>query len=382
MSHFVIGKRTSSDLENLFFPFLLSFVLLLILGILFLMDVSAPQGLQFFGDRFYFVKQQLFSLVIGTVLLVLFSLIDYRIFSKLSVLIFFLSLLLLVLLLVPGLGQKFLGARRWLYIGSFGFQPSEVVKFSLVVYFASLIEKKKPLLSFLIPLSFVAFLIMLQPDLGTTLVIVAIGFAMIFVSGVSLRHFLLIGILFFLLVLVAIFTSSYRRDRFLSFLNQIEDPLGKTYHVNQIIISLGLGGWFGRGIGNSQQKYLFLPEAATDSIFAVIAEEIGFLGSTFLILLFVYFLYSGLRIALKVSDTFGKMLVFGFLVWVASQTFLNIGAVTAVLPLTGIPLPFFSYGGSSLISLMAAIGVVINVFFVSQRRFSFVKKVNLLKRRR
>ncbi len=376
-----LDNRRRLNSENLFLPFFLSFVLLLLLGIIFLMDVSAPQGFQFFGDRFYFLKQQLLSLGVGFIVFFFFFLINYRMLSRVSVFIFFFSVILLVLLLIPGFGQKFLGARRWLYIGSFGFQPSEIVKFSLVVYFASLVEKKKTLLSFLIPLFITAFLIMLQPDLGTTLVVVAIGFAMIFVSGVPIRYFLGIGLLSFLLAMIAIFTSSYRRDRLLSFLNQIEDPLGKTYHINQIIISLGLGGFWGRGFGNSQQKYLFLPEAATDSIFAVIAEEIGFLGSTFLIFLFIYFFYSGFRIALRVSDVFGKMLVFGFLVWMASQTFLNLGAMTAVLPLTGVPLPFFSYGGTSLISLMAAVGVIVNVCLRSQGRLYLFRRSRFVRRR-
>lgn len=380
MPHILIKKRISGS-KSLLFSFLLSFVLILFLGLLFLLDVSAPQGLQFFDDRFYFLKKQLFSLMLGLFVFIFFSLLNYRYLSKFSVPILFFSILLLIFLLIPGLGQRFLGAKRWLYIGSFGFQPSEIVKFSLVVYFASLIEKRKSMLSFLVPLFFISFLIMMQPDLGTTLVIATIGFAMIFVSGVSLHYFLSLGVFSIFLALIAIFASDYRRDRFLSFLNQIEDPLGKTYHINQIIISLGLGGFWGRGLGNSRQKYLFLPEAATDSIFAVIAEEIGFFGSSLLILLFVYFLYSGLRIALSTRDVFGRTLVFGFLVWIASQAFLNLGAMTAVLPLTGIPLPFFSYGGSSLISLMAAVGVIISVFINSGRDYSAFNRGRYLRRR-
>lgn len=365
--------------ESLFFPFILSFVLLVFLGIIFLTDVSAPQGLRFFGDRFYFLKQQLLSLGIGAALLVLFSLINYRVLLRLSVFIFLFSLVFLVLLLIPGLGQEFLGARRWLFIGSFGFQPSEFVKFALVIYLSSLIEKRKPVLAFLIPLLFVSLLIMLQPDLGTTLVIVAIGLAMIFISGVPLRYFVGTLLISFIMALGAIFTSSYRRDRLFSFLNQIEDPLGKTYHINQIIISLGLGGLWGVGIGNSRQKYLFLPEAATDSIFAVIAEEIGFFGSLVLIFLFAYFFYRGFRIALRVPDNFGKSLVFGFLSWMAIQAFLNLASMTALLPLTGIPLPFFSYGGSSLISLMMAVGVIINVSRSIQGK-TLVMRRNFLRR--
>lgn len=365
--------------ESLFFPFILSFVLLVFLGIIFLTDVSAPQGLRFFGDRFYFLKQQLLSLGIGAALLVLFSLINYRVLLRLSVFIFLFSLVFLVLLLIPGLGQEFLGARRWLFIGSFGFQPSEFVKFALVIYLSSLIEKRKPVLAFLIPLLFVSLLIMLQPDLGTTLVIVAIGLAMIFISGVPLRYFVGTLLISFIMALGAIFTSSYRRDRLFSFLNQIEDPLGKTYHINQIIISLGLGGLWGVGIGNSRQKYLFLPEAATDSIFAVIAEEIGFFGSLVLIFLFAYFFYRGFRIALRAPDNFGKSLVFGFLSWMAIQAFLNLASMTALLPLTGIPLPFFSYGGSSLISLMMAVGVIINVSRSIQGK-TLVMRRNFLRR--
>ncbi len=177
--------------------------------------------------------------------------------------------------------------------------------------------------------------------------------------------------------------SSYRRDRFFSFLNQIEDPLGKTYHINQIIISLGLGGVWGLGVGNSRQKYLFLPEAATDSIFAVIAEEVGFVGSLVLILLFFYFFYLGYKIALRTNDPFGKALVFGFLIWIGSQTFINLSSIVALLPITGIPLPFFSYGGSSLISLMMAVALVIKISLNPGRKqlFSREKVLNIKWRR-
>jgi cell division protein FtsW len=183
----------------------------------------------------------------------------------------------------------------------------------------------------------------------------------IFVSGVSfLNIFLLVFSSSFLGFLLILF-SDYRRARLMTFLKQTSDPLGKDYHISQVLISLGLGGLWGVGLGESKQKYLFLPEAATDSIFAVIAEEVGFVGSLFFISLFVYLVYRGLRIALLARDDFSKMAVVGFVVWVGSQVILNLGSMTALTPLTGVPLPFISYGGSSLLTLLVSAGIILNI---------------------
>jgi cell division protein FtsW len=230
-----------------------------------------------------------------------------------------------------------------------------------VLYFAKLAESKKGFFAYILPLFIVCFLIMLQPDLGTTLVVAAIGMAQIFVAGVSAVKFLGLLILSSFLGFALIWFSDYRRDRLLTFLKQVTDPLGKSYHISQILISLGLGGFWGVGLGESRQKYLFLPETATDSIFAIIAEEIGFVGSVVLISLFIYLIYRGFKIAVLSSDIFAKMTAFGFTVWIASQAFLNLASMTSLTPLTGIPLPFISYGGSSLIMILMSAGIVLNI---------------------
>ncbi|BCX14826.1 MAG: stage V sporulation protein E [Patescibacteria group bacterium] len=354
----MVIKRIKNNFD---WQFLVIVLILTFLGLVFIADASAPQALKFFGDRFYFVKQQVVWALFGFVFLLLFSNINYKIWSKLSVFIFAFSIFLLILVITPWFGFKALGASRRIVLGSFGFQPSELVKFSLVLYFAKLAESRKGFFAYILPLFIVCFLIMLQPDLGTTLVVAAIGTAQIFVAGVSAVKFLGLLILSSFLGFALIWFSDYRRDRLLTFLKQVTDPLGKSYHISQILISLGLGGFWGVGLGESRQKYLFLPEAATDSIFAIIAEEIGFVGSVVLIGLFLYLIYRGFKIAVLSSDIFAKMTAFGFTVWIASQAFLNLASMTSLTPLTGIPLPFISYGGSSLIMILMSAGIVLNI---------------------
>jgi len=370
--------RTGADWQ---FAFLV--LSLTLLGLLFIADASAPQALKFFNNRFYFARQQLVWSLVGIVLFVLFSKINYKFWFRYASVIFFLSVLALILVIVPAFGLKALGARRWLNFGSFSFQPSELIKFALVLYFARLSELKKGLLSFAIPLVLVSFLIMLEPDLGTTLVVAAIGIFQIFISGVNVFYFFILVLTSLFFGVVLIISSDYRRARLMTFLEQTADPLGHGYHITQVLISLGLGGLFGVGLGESKQKYLFLPEAATDSIFAVIAEEVGFLGSLVLIFLFVYLIYRGFKIAILSPDTFSKVTTFGFVVWIGVQVLLNLGSMTALTPLTGIPLPFISYGGSSLVMLLASTGIILNISRHRQERsvLKRFKKRSVLKRR-
>jgi cell division protein FtsW len=357
----MISSSARKVKTNFDWQFALLILILTFLGIVFIADASAPQAIRHFDDRFYFLKQQAVWAGIGIFLFFVISKINYRFWFYISPYLFALSLFFLVLVIIPQFGSKALGARRWLDFGPFGFQPSEFVKFALILYFSRLAELKKGIFSFAIPLFLVAFLIMLQPDLGTTLLIISIGIVQIFVSGVSfLNIFLLVFSSSFLGFLLILF-SDYRRARLMTFLKQTSDPLGKDYHISQVLISLGLGGLWGVGLGESKQKYLFLPEAATDSIFAVIAEEVGFVGSLFFISLFVYLVYRGLRIALLARDDFSKMAVVGFVVWVGSQVILNLGSMTALTPLTGVPLPFISYGGSSLLTLLVSAGIILNI---------------------
>lgn len=358
-------KTHKPEIDKTLFYLILSLV---VIGLVFVADISAPQALNFFDDKFHFIKQQVVWATIGVLAMIIISNIHYSFWKKLAVPIFFTTVILLVAVLIPGISLKALGARRWISVGSINFQPSEVVKLALALYLAKVADSKitKPL-AFFIPLAIVCGLIMLQPDLGTTLVVGFIGITQIFVSGVPIVYFL--GSLFagILGVIVLIISSPYRRDRLMTFLQVGADPLGKEYHIRQILLALGSGGLFGLGIGQSKQKYLFLPEASTDSIFAAIAEEIGFVGSIALIVLFAVFIYRAFKISEKAPDLFSKILALGITAWIGGQMILNISAMTALTPLTGIPLPFFSYGGTSLSMILASCGILLNISRYGER---------------
>lgn len=353
-----IEHTTPSPFDRTFFYLILSMVTV---GLVFVADISAPQALNTFGDKFYFFKQQIVWAIAGIAAMLVVSKIHYNFWKKLAVPLFFLSVFFLLLVLIPGVSLKALGARRWISIGFVNFQPSEVVKLTLALYLAKVSESSKKPLAYFIPLVLVTGLVMLQPDLGTTLVIGLIGVTQIFVSGVPIIYFLgslLVGILG---VVILILASPYRRDRLMTFLSVTSDPLGKAYHIRQILLALGSGGLFGVGIGQSRQKYLFLPEAATDSIFAAISEEIGFIGSLVLISIFAFFVIKAFRIASNAPDQFSKILAVGITAWIGGQAILNISSMTALTPLTGIPLPFFSYGGTNLMMILAACGILLNI---------------------
>ena len=336
-------------------------VLLVIIGLIAVLDASAPQSLNVFGDKFHLFKNQLVWSFVGFVSLLISSKINYKFWQKLATPLFFFVLVSLILVLIPGIGAKFLGARRWISIGPVFFQPSEFAKFGLILYLAKFMSKKEASILYFLPLIMVSFLIMLEPDLGTTMIIVLSGAIQIFASQINLLHFGGLGILGFLGVLGLIYISPYRRDRLLTFLEQSSDPLGKSYHIRQILLGLGSGGLFGVGLGASRQKFLFLPEASTDSIFAVIAEEVGFIGAFFLIILLGFFVVRALRISKYAPDNFSRFLALGIGSWIGIQVILNIASMTALVPLTGIPLPFISYGGSSLIMIMFATGILLNI---------------------
>lgn len=336
-------------------------LLLLSLGLIAVADASAPQAVNVFSDKYYFVKQQLIWVAIGIFLLLLVSRINYSFWERLATPLFWVSVFLLVLVLVPGLGITALGAQRRIELGFLSFQPSELTKLTLAIYLAAVASKGKGTMAFILPLGVLGLLIMLQPDLGTTMVTLGIGMAQILYSGVNFLHILGFGALGAVATMVLILTSSYRRDRFLTFLQQSQDPLGRDYHIRQILLALGSGGIIGAGLGRSRQKYLFLPEAATDSIFAIIAEEVGFVGSLVLIFIFAAFVYRGIKIAKGAPDKFSQVLALGITAWIGGQAILNIAAMVALVPLTGIPLPFFSYGGSSLIMILISCGILLNI---------------------
>ncbi|MFC1624983.1 putative lipid II flippase FtsW [Patescibacteria group bacterium] len=353
----LLSKQKKSIDKNFFYITLI----LTVLGLIAVADASAPQALNVFSDKFYFLKQQAGWAFLGIIAMLVSSQINYKLWQKLAIPAFGLSIMFLIAVLIPGVGSKFLGARRWIYIGSISIQPAEFLKLSLAIYFAKVAEKEMQALSYFIPLLIVGILIMLQPDLGTTLVVLLIGMSQIFVSGINFLHFLGASLIGILGSAVLILTSSYRKARLLTFLQQSQDPLGRDYHIRQILLALGSGGIFGVGLGQSRQKFLFLPEAATDSIFAVIAEEIGFFGAIIVIFLFLFYILNAFKIAKNAPDIFSQVLSVGIVAWVSSQVIFNIGSNVALVPLTGIPLPFFSYGGSALTMLLFANGILLNI---------------------
>ncbi len=334
---------------------------LVFLGLVAVADASAPQALANFNDKYFFFKSQAVWAAIGLVTFFIVSKVKFSFWEKVATPFFFFSIALLVIVLIPGFSYAALGARRWISIGPVNFQPTEIIKLSLAIYFAKLAKNEKSAMSYFLPLLVIVGLIMLQPDLGTALSISVIGLSQIFVSGVSLLNFFIAGVVGIVGVLGLILVSPYRRDRLRTFLEVTSDPLGKGYHIRQILLALGSGGFFGVGIGASRQKYLFLPEAATDSIFAIIAEELGLVGAVVIIGLFAYFLYRGFVIAKNSHDRFAQVLGIGLTAWIGGQAFLNIASMVALVPLTGIPLPFFSYGGSSLVMVLTACGILLNI---------------------
>ncbi|OGM88699.1 cell division protein FtsW [Candidatus Woesebacteria bacterium RIFOXYD1_FULL_41_28] len=336
-------------------------IALVIIGIIAVADVSAPQSLNNYGNKFYLLKEQAISAVIGVGVFFVVSRIKYTFWQKLATPLFFVTIGLLILVLMQRFGLSALGARRWISIGPINFQPSEIVKFAICIYFAKVAASNKSPLSYFIPLALVAGLIMLQPDLGTTLVVLVIGFSQIFVADVNLLYVLGSAGVGVVATTLLILFSPYRKARLMTFLESTGDPLGQSYHIRQILLALGSGGIFGVGFGASRQKYLFLPEASTDSIFAVIAEELGLLGALAIIFLFTFFIIRGLKIAKNAPDRFSSVLAVGISAWIGGQAFLNIGSMVSLVPLTGIPLPFISFGGSSLVMILAACGILLNI---------------------
>lgn len=330
-------------------------------GLLMVYNASIVEAFALFSDKYYFLKQQALWLAAGTVVLLLAAYVPLGLIKKLSPLLLVTTLILLVLVLVPGLGTRSLGARRWLALGEFQLQPTELAKLSLLIYLAAWLENQRPLLHFLAILGVFLGLIMLQPDLGTALVLIIGAVLVFYVSGASLFSLLILGVLGGAAGLGLIFSSAYRKERLLTFLNPLRDPLGSSYHIRQALIAVGSGGFWGLGLGESRQKYQFLPQVTTDSIFAVIAEETGFIGAGLLILILLLIIWRGMGIARLAPDRFSALLAAGITSWLAMQIFINLGAMLAILPLTGVPLQFISYGGSSLVVSLAGVGILLNI---------------------
>lgn len=349
---------------------LLCVIALTLFGFIMVASASVVVAERFSEDAFFFFRHQL--LYGGSVGLVAFLTgigVPYRVWRRVALPGLLMSLALLVLVFIPGLQVASGGASRWIGIGPVTVQPSEVAKLAFIIYLAALIEAKgediqsfrKSVLPFLLIIGVMGTLLMLQPDMGTLFSILLIAAAMVFSGGFRLRHLAALGLggvaLFALLINVA----SYRLNRIIVYLHPELDPQGIGYQINQALLAVGTGGWWGLGFGRSRQKYRYLPEPAGDSIFAIIAEELGLVRTSLLVALFGLIAWRGYVIARRAPDVFGRLLAVGVTSWIVSQAFINMGSILGVTPLTGIPLPFISYGGSALVSMLFAVGILLNI---------------------
>jgi len=342
---------------------LLAVIFLTLFGLFMIYNASSYVAFRDFGDKYSYVKNQFYWVILGFGILGIVSFFDYRKYYNLALPILLASIFLLFLVFIPGLSIEALGAKRWINFGFFVLQPSEVVKLALTIYLAAWFSTKEKgrFLAFLLLIGLVLGLVMLQPDMGTAIIILGLSVIIYFLSGGSVLHILALAPVVGLGGIALILFEPYRLARLMTFLNPDQNIQGSSYHLRQILIALGSGGVFGVGLGNSLQKYSYLPEATTDSIFAIMAEEIGFIGVLVFLAIVLFIIYRGFYIALRAKDTFGKLLAGGITSFIAIQTLVNLGAQTALLPLTGVPLPFISYGGSALTINLISIGILMNI---------------------
>jgi cell division protein FtsW len=342
---------------------------LLSIGIVMVFSASSVSARAVFGDTYYFLKRQLVWAGCGIIAMIITMQIDYNNWKKLSLPAFILTLLLLAAVLMPGLGVAIRGSRRWISIGFISFQPSEIAKITTVLFMANFLSERigkihkfsSGLLAPLIVTGIVFGLIVLEPDFGTAGTILVVSVLMLFAAGTRILHLSSLVALGVPAVYAMSRAAPYRAERFLAFLHPWDDPLGSGFHIIQSLLALGSGGLFGVGLGRSRQKFLYLPMQHTDFIFAIIGEELGFVGAASVLVLYFLFAWRGLRITIATPDTFGKLLAIGITTMIIFQAIINIGVVSGALPITGITLPLVSSGGSSLVTTLAAIGVLLNI---------------------
>lgn len=342
---------------------------LLLIGLAMVLSASSVSAFDRFGSSFLFFNRQVAYAAAGVALGALTARMRYRAWERLCGPVLLGAVLLLVLVLHPAAGTVAGGSSRWLAVGPITVQPSEFAKLAVVAFVAAVLARRwrrihevRSLAMPIIPVvGLVCTLILLQPDLGTAVIIGGTAFAMMFVAGARLKHLALGGGTTLALGFAAIYAEGYRWARLMSFGNPAADPQGNGYQALQSFIGLGSGGLFGVGLGASRQKWLTLPNAHTDFIYSIIGEELGLIGALLVLTLFGLFVYSGIRIALRAPDRLGQLLAAGITAWIGLQAVVNLGAVTGLLPITGVPMPFVSFGGSSLVVSLAAVGVLVSV---------------------
>ena len=349
---------------------LLIFVIMLaIFGVVMIYSASFVWAEYKFDDPYKFVKMQSIFLIAGIIIMFILSKIDYHVYYKYANIILLVCAILLILVLIPGIGSIRNGSRSWFGIGSLGIQPSEFAKIGLIIYVAKYLTNNNRIMNSIIKgvfpilgiIGFFFILIMLEPDFGTAMVITITLIVLIFVSGVKISFFVKVGFAGILGIIGIIVAAPYRVKRIISFLNPWSDPLGSGYQIIQSLYAIGPGGLLGQGFLKSRQKYFYLPEPQTDFIFSIISEELGFLGIVIVSIMFIFIFYQGISISLKCKDLFGKYLSFGLIFGLIIQSILNLMVVVGLIPVTGVTLPFLSYGGSSLLVSLASIGILLNI---------------------
>ena len=344
-----------------------------------LSSATAVLGYDKFEDSYWYLKHQIMQgLLPGLFLFLVLSRVDYRVWKKFSPALLWFSLGLLVLVFIPGIGADYGKARSWLNIGGFSLQPAEIVKLTFLMYLAAWLEKRKErvqtiaygLIPFLVYLGLVGGLIILQPDIGTLFIIILMSLVVFYLAGARYKHLFYIMLVGAAGLVVLIKAAPYRLDRLTSFLDPSVDPQGIGYHINQALLAVGSGGWFGLGLGHSEQKFQYLPEVAGDSIFAVMAEELGFVLILAVIVAFLWLFVRMMKVAKNAPDMYGNLIAVGVATWLVGQFFVNVAAMLRLMPLTGVPLPLISYGGTAMMTAMAGIGIVVNI-----SRYTRVSKI-------
>ena len=361
------------NLRQYDFRIFFSVVTLLAIGLVMMFSASAPRSVaRFDGDAYFFFRNQLKNTLLGFLGMLILSFVPYRLWSRFAVPALVGAFALLAVVIMPGFTTLTKGTNRWIYIGSFGFQPSEIAKFALICFFSASLAKRSERLKkffsgflpyFLLLLLFILFLL-LEPHLSAVVILSLVAGIVLFTAGARIWHFIAAGAPLAAAAYFAIMNIpkfEYMKNRLLSFMNPGMDPLGDDWQIVNSLIAISSGGAFGKGIGQSMQKFFYIPEPYNDFIFAILAEELGFLGVIAVLALFGILVWRGIRVSIMAPDLFGSLLALGITSLIAVQTLFNIAVVTAIVPVTGVSLPFFSYGGTSMILFLGQIGILLNI---------------------
>ena len=362
-------KSFSSFVNNpIDFTLVITILLLLSIGLVMVLSASSPSALAESGNSYSYFSRQLIFAVLGIIAMLFISKIDYRFYQKFYKHAWWIALILLALVLVAG--RTVNGAKRWIYVTeTLSIQPSELVKFLMIIFYAGILVKNRDELSkfgkgfvkhFAMVLPIIG-LLLLQPHFSASIVILGIVAIMMIVAGCKFKHFLGASCILIPIVIVIVIIEPYRLQRVTTFLDPWQDATGDGWQVIQSLYAIGSGGWFGVGLGESKQKYLYIPEPHNDFIFSIIGEELGFLGCAVILILFAILIWRGVLIAMKAPDMFGSLVAVGITALVAIQVIINVAVVTSSMPATGMPLPFFSYGGTALFILLCEMGVLLNI---------------------